>query len=62
MTNDERLDDIDRQLAKLFSLHGLSWKQIEKRAKDNAPQPQSNSHTAQEFGGTYRPKPHEVQK
>jgi hypothetical protein len=40
MTNAEiesRLNDVDFQLAKLFSLHGLRWKQIEQR-KDNAPQ------------------------
>lgn len=31
----DRVDDIDRQLAKLFSLHGLSWKHIERQRRDN---------------------------
>ena len=38
MTNEElaaRLDDHDKQLANLFELHGLSWKQIEKQRRQN---------------------------
>lgn len=55
-----RLDDMDRQLAKLFSLCGQNWKQILKRKRDNQPVPNVSNPT-QAFGGTYRPKDHERQ-
>jgi hypothetical protein len=33
-----KIEDMQRQPDKLFSFHGISWRQIEKQRKDNAPQ------------------------
>jgi hypothetical protein len=67
MTNEEleaKLESLQRQCDKLFSLHGLpKWPVQEKQRRDNAKAQGTRLPftTAQEHGGTYRPKPHEGQ-
>jgi hypothetical protein len=65
MTNAElesRLNDIDRQLQKIWTLHGLpSWKLQERQRLDNAKSQGTKLpfNANQAFGEMHRPKPHE---
>jgi hypothetical protein len=55
-----RLDDMQRQLDKLFSFHGISWRQIEKQRRENiaARGAKLPSHPTERFGELH-PKLHE---
>jgi hypothetical protein len=65
MTNDEleaKLESLQRQCDKLFSLHGLpKWPAQEKQRRENetAAATKLPFTMAQEHGGTARPKDHE---
>jgi hypothetical protein len=59
-----RFAEMQRQLDKCFSLHGLpKWEVQERQRRDNenAQGTKLPFHPTQEFGGTYRPKDHERQ-
>jgi hypothetical protein len=47
---DERLDDIDAQLRRLFSFHGQNWESIKRQAAENRPQPPTPFHHDARWG------------
>ena len=55
-----KLNDMQRQLDKLFSYQGITWKQIERQRIDNqVAQATRTPHNPTERFGEVRPKDHE---